>query len=171
MRGECKTHRSFPPPPPHPLFSCGKYRENSACSYWSTLERCKNRQLLLVDRGGERTGSRLLFVDRRIIEGPYRFSYPESRAYKCQILWKFGSSHWIMSPSVGLTFPVSYTFYLQNNLPFFERDPHMDSPEAIQVKTNFNFYNQRGSYSELLFYPLFLPAVHWKGCWHHVSAN
>ncbi len=36
-------------------------------------------------------------------EGPQRFSYPVSRAYKCKIL-KFGFSYWIMVPSVGLTF-------------------------------------------------------------------
>jgi hypothetical protein len=78
-----------------------------------------------------------------------------------------------MSPSVDLTFPVSYTFCLKNNikarlnfkkksenenysilnacglaivsnfylywffrnLSYFERDPHMDSPEAIRIKS------------------------------------
>jgi hypothetical protein len=42
-------------------------------------------------------------------EGQERFSYPVSRAYKCKIL-KFGFSYWIMSPSVGLTFPVPSHF-------------------------------------------------------------
>jgi hypothetical protein len=29
---------------------------------------------------------------------------------------KFGFSHWMKSPSVGLTFPVSYTLCLYNNI-------------------------------------------------------
>ncbi len=48
-------------------------------------------------------------------EGLSQFSYPLSRAYKCKIL-KFGFSYCIMSPSVGLTFPVLYTFCLLNNI-------------------------------------------------------
>ncbi len=48
------------------------------------------------------------------MRGPSR-SYPVSRDYKCKTL-KFGFSDWIMSPSVDLTFSVSYTFSLQNNI-------------------------------------------------------
>jgi hypothetical protein len=47
-------------------------------------------------------------------EGHEGFSYPVSRTYKCKIL-KFGFSYWIMSPSVGLTFPVSYTTMLMSS--------------------------------------------------------
>ena len=80
MRCECNTH----PPSPTYLFFCRKLREYSACSYWSTAERCDNRQRTSIGRHAERTGNLLLFVDRRIIEGYQRVLYPVNRAYTCQ---------------------------------------------------------------------------------------
>ena len=59
MRRECNSH-PLPPPP-----TCRKLREYSACSYWSTAERCENRQPASIGRQAERTGSRLLFFDRQ----------------------------------------------------------------------------------------------------------
>jgi hypothetical protein len=65
-------------------------REYSVRSYWSVAEPC------------ERWGARVVLIS-------------VSMAYKYKIL-KFGFSDWIMSPSVGLTFPVSYTFCCYNNI-------------------------------------------------------
>ncbi len=76
--------------PPPTVFLRKVVREYSARTYWSTAEHCKRR-------------------------GALAFSYLVSRAYKCKIL-KFGFSYWIMSPLVGLTLPVSYTFCLLNNI-------------------------------------------------------
>ncbi len=87
MRGGCKAY----PPPTHPLFFSRKLSEN----IWPSPI-------------GRQPG-----IARD--EGLSRFSYPVSSAYKCKIL-KFGFSYWIMSPTVGLTFPVSYTFFIQNNI-------------------------------------------------------
>jgi hypothetical protein len=42
-------------------------------------------------------------------EGPYSGSHIQ---YAVPINAKFGFSHWMKSPSVGLTFPVSCTFCL-----------------------------------------------------------
>ncbi len=56
-----------------------------AVSYWSTAERCDNRQHTSIGRHAERTGNLLLFVDRRIIEGYQRVLHPVNRAYTCQI--------------------------------------------------------------------------------------
>ena len=81
MRCECNTHL----PSPTNLFFCRKLREYSARSYWSTAERCDNRQRTSIGRHAERTGNLLLFVDRRIIEGYQRVLYPVNRAYTCQI--------------------------------------------------------------------------------------
>ncbi len=54
------------PPSPTHLFSCRKLREYSARSYWSTAERCDNRQRTSIGRHAERSGNLLLFVDRRM---------------------------------------------------------------------------------------------------------
>ncbi len=47
--------------PPPPTFFCRKLREYSARSYWSTAERCENRQPASIGLQAERTCSPLLF--------------------------------------------------------------------------------------------------------------
>jgi hypothetical protein len=81
-------------------FFCGKLCENTVFD-----------PLLLVD-------SRALRL-REMRALAMQFLYSVSRAYKCKIL-KFGFSYKIMSPSVGLTFPVSYTFCLNNIMSQFK---------------------------------------------------
>jgi len=86
MRGECNKHTHPNPhrhPPTHAVFLQKVVREYSARSYWSTAERCERWGALAVLKSSKQ-GKTL----------------------------KFGFSYWIMSPSVGLTFQVSYTFCL-----------------------------------------------------------
>jgi hypothetical protein len=41
------------------------------------------------------------------------------------------------STACGLAiFSNFYLYWFFSNIPFFERDPHMDSPEAMWVKTS-----------------------------------
>ncbi len=103
--GHARDSRPPTPDPQGNLFLTGKSDES--------LSRVSGRQLGGVGRAGGGRAGRGGWAVRGGggHEGRMRISYPVTRAILCKIL-KFGFSHWMMSPSEDLTFPVSSAFCL-----------------------------------------------------------
>ncbi len=127
------------PPPSHPPVFLRKVTR--IFGPLLLAEPSKNRQPTSIGRHAEKTSNPFLFVDRQIIWGVSGDLIPSDQGLYYAKFWSLVSlTGWWAHQRISLfQFPTHFAsktvqrHWFFSNPPFFERDPHMDSPETIRV--------------------------------------